>query len=321
MKRTPLLLSFGLAASVGTAAWLFAENRNLRMELTDGKALRGPSKSVKRVTSAHPAGTPSASNPQSAAVRSPGSPTTRGPAGVAAAASPFLVPGEKETLRIEDNGDGTFTVSVPNGSWASVMSAAELRALGQTMDSVMQASVTKGPGGPSWSPGRAAGPPDTADHGDYATAWASQSPDAGKEWLQVKYPKSVEIGEITIHETYNPGAISSVSAVMPDGSQRIIWEGTMNPDTGVVERAVKVPPGIRSDQIRIELDTSRVPGWNEIDAVELVGTDGSRQWGVESTASSYYGQGRAGGVVFSDQLLDLGEGERESAALPAAFDR
>jgi hypothetical protein len=172
------------------------------------------------------------------------------------------------------------------------MTATELRDFGKVMDSTLQAATTKLPGGPSWSPGQAAGAPNTANHGDYSTAWASQSPDGGKEWLQMKYAKPVEIGEINIHETYNPGAISKVSALMPDGSERVIWEGTMAPEAGVIERAVKVPPGIRSDQIRVELDTTRVPGWNEIDAVELVGTDGTRQWATESTASSYYGQGR-----------------------------
>jgi hypothetical protein len=35
------------------------------------------------------------------------------------------------------------------------------------------------------------------------------------------------------------------------------------------------------------LDTSR-PGWNEIDAVELVGPDG-RAWAVRAVASSNYG--------------------------------
>ena len=320
MKQTTLLLSLGLTASLGTATWLFLENRNLKLELADAAALCVPAKSARRGTSARPDGNPLALTHQPATTGSTGSLPTKGTSASDVPANPFLPPGGKETLSIADNGDGTFTVSVPNGSWKSVMSAGELRALGQTMDAAMQASVTKVPGGPSWSPGRAAGAPDTADHGDYSTAWASQNPDGGKEWLQVKYPKTVEIGEINIHETYNSGAISKVSALMPDGSQKLIWEGTMNPEAGVVERAVKVPRGIRSDQIRIELDTSRVPGWNEIDAVELVGTDGSRQWGAESTASSYFGQGRGGGVVFSERL-DLGEGERESAALPAALDR
>jgi hypothetical protein len=44
--------------------------------------------------------------------------------------------------------------------------------------------------------------------------------------------------------------------------------------------------------VRVYLDTAKVPGWNEIDAVELIGRDGTRQWAVSATASSTYAQGR-----------------------------
>ena len=40
--------------------------------------------------------------------------------------------------------------------------------------------------------------------------------------------------------------------------------------------------------VRIVLDTTRSPGWNEIDAVELVGPQG-RAWASEARASSTYG--------------------------------
>ena len=39
------------------------------------------------------------------------------------------------------------------------------------------------------------------------------------------------------------------------------------------------------------LDTNRAPGWNEIDAVELLGP-GGRQWASDARASSNYGQAR-----------------------------
>jgi len=39
------------------------------------------------------------------------------------------------------------------------------------------------------------------------------------------------------------------------------------------------------------LDTNRTPGWNEIDAVELIG--GGAQWAKQATASSTYNGGRA----------------------------
>jgi hypothetical protein len=51
-----------------------------------------------------------------------------------------------------------------------------------------------------------------------------------------------------------------------------------------------VPPGLHGSSIRIYLDTTRVTGWNEIDAVEVVGRDGTRQWATGAQASSFYGQ-------------------------------
>ena len=46
------------------------------------------------------------------------------------------------------------------------------------------------------------------------------------------------------------------------------------------------------DQLQADLDTSRVPGWNEIDAVEIVGHDGSRQWASQAAASTSYADRR-----------------------------
>jgi hypothetical protein len=41
-------------------------------------------------------------------------------------------------------------------------------------------------------------------------------------------------------------------------------------------------------EIRLIVDTDRVPGWNEIDAVELIGASGVRQWVQSARASSSY---------------------------------
>jgi hypothetical protein len=52
---------------------------------------------------------------------------------------------------------------------------------------------------------------------------------------------------------------------------------------------VPVPEGVPADPIFIvEFDTTRVGGWTEIDAVELVGRDGSRQWAKSADASSTF---------------------------------
>jgi hypothetical protein len=148
--------------------------------------------------------------------------------------------------------------------------------------------------GPRWGHQQAAGAPDTPNGGDVVTAWAPRSYGIGEQWLEVKYDRKVEISSINVHETYNPGAISKVTARMPDGSEKMIWAGTATAEQAPVETSIPVPPGITSDQVRIYVDTNRVRSWPEIDAVELLGKDGSRQWASSTTASSYYGQSTQG---------------------------
>ena len=53
--------------------------------------------------------------------------------------------------------------------------------------------------------------------------------------------------------------------------------------------------------MKVYLDTKRVAGWNEIDAVELIGRDGSRQWAKGASASSSYGASR--GLSFGGDVL------------------
>jgi hypothetical protein len=286
MKSSTIILSAALAASLAVVAWLARENSALRAE-TAGPPRPGP---------------PSAAATAQGFTAAPSTAAGHGRRAEMTARRdhrPEPLPADDVTamvqsgeLAVRDNGDGTVTLVEGGSGFAKVVKPEELGQLAREAHAAAAVHLTKRPGGPSWSPGQAAGAPDTLQHGDYSTAWASQQPDGGREWLRLTYGKAVEVSEVNIHETYNPGALSKVSAIMPDGSERVLWEGTGTPEEGVIERTVKVPPGIRSDQILVELDTARVPGWNEIDAVELVGRDGSRQWAAESTASSYYGEGR-----------------------------
>ena len=151
----------------------------------------------------------------------------------------------------------------------------------------------KGPQAASYAGGKATGTPDGDEHGrDSPNAWCPAPMSSGGEWLKLSYGKPVEISEIAIHESYATGALSRVVALMPDGKERVLWEGKEPVEPPPVQRIVPVPPGVRMDQIRIELDTTRTNTWQEIDAVELVGRDGSRQWAKEAESSSYWGSGR-----------------------------
>ena len=148
----------------------------------------------------------------------------------------------------------------------------------------------------AWGPEQAAGAPDTMQAGDISTAWASANPDGGEEWLKLEYERAVDIAEVRVRETYNPGAISKVTAFLADGRELTLWEGTEPPSQAPVEMSFQVPSTLVARSVKVYLDTTRVPGWNEIDAVAIVARDGSVQWAQHVKASSTYAQ-RGGGLT------------------------
>ena len=77
----------------------------------------------------------------------------------------------------------------------------------------------------SWGPEQVTGPPDTPNAGDCTTAWASRDPDGGLEWLAVGFDRAVEIAEVRIRESYNPGAIVKVVALV-NNQEVVLWEGS-----------------------------------------------------------------------------------------------
>ncbi len=121
---------------------------------------------------------------------------------------------------------------------------------------------------------QATGPSDTPTAGDYNTAWASQEQDAGVETLELTFEVPVKPAGIAIVESYNPGAISTIEAYNADGDEWVvIYEGTAEPseETYRIFTPELTPVDFATNQIRLTLDSATVPGWNEIDAVQLFG--------------------------------------------------
>jgi hypothetical protein len=139
-----------------------------------------------------------------------------------------------------------------------------------------------------WSPEQATGAPDTSTTEDAPTAWTPLEPTAGAEWLVVRFPRAVAVDEVRIRESLNPGTVWRVSATVEDGASSILWAGDDPTTAAPADLVVRAKGEVVSRQVRIELDTARRPGWKGIDAVELVGRDGSRQWASEAEASSSY---------------------------------
>jgi len=147
-------------------------------------------------------------------------------------------------------------------------------------------------GGPkrSWGHEQATGAPDTRQPGDVPTAWASKNPDGGVEWLELDYERAVGIDTIRVVESHNPGAISKVAVIGPNGREDTVWEGNLtgSGQNELLQSDFKIARSVQGQKVRVYVDTGRVPGWNEIDAVQLIGKDGTQQWAVGSTSSSSY---------------------------------
>lgn len=147
--------------------------------------------------------------------------------------------------------------------------------------------------GASWGIEQVTGPPNTSGSGDIPTAWASSTQDGKPEWLLLTYPKRVRPSAIEIHETYNPGAVTKVSAFDRKGKEVVVWKGT-DPTLASAPRGIsKIPVKIDfdTDRVKVHLDSPNFPGWNEIDAVGLRYSWGRILWADSATASSTYGRG------------------------------
>lgn len=152
--------------------------------------------------------------------------------------------------------------------------------------------------GRAWGPEQATGAPDTFVAGDIQTAWASRTQDDMPEWLLLDYAQAVKITKVKVHETHNPGALVRVTAFDENGKEIDLWQGKdptpVGAGMGVSDIPVNVP--INSKRVKIYLDSPRVPGWNEIDAVGIVDDAGKTHWATSARASSTFAEHDAAAV-------------------------
>ncbi|MBL7164615.1 MAG: 6-bladed beta-propeller [Anaerolineales bacterium] len=131
-------------------------------------------------------------------------------------------------------------------------------------------------GSPSWAASQATGEPDTLiDYcGTMDTAWASYE-GYTLEWIELGFDQAVIPTAINIIQTSAPNQVVKVEVLDLDGIYRVVYTGepekiiegcpytlTVYPDVDYEVNGVK----ITIDQTVLEYP------WNEIDAVELVGT-------------------------------------------------
>jgi hypothetical protein len=142
-----------------------------------------------------------------------------------------------------------------------------------------------------WGPEQATGAPDTwPNAGDLGTAWASQTQDGQREWLELTYDAPVRPLAVTVYETYNPGAVDRITGFDAPGNEIELWSGSDPIPAGREKGIAVIPvqPVFDLTRIRVYLDSPKVQGWNEIDAVGLLDAAGTTHWAKSATASSTY---------------------------------
>ncbi len=126
-----------------------------------------------------------------------------------------------------------------------------------------------------YTPARAIGEPKVVYAGYNTEAWCPAQQNTGEDWLELSFATPKRASGIRVRQTFNPGAIVRVEAIEPDGTLHLWWQGNdpyKRPATREIAWfAVKVPPTpYLVAKVRLSLNLAAVPGWKQIDAVQLV---------------------------------------------------
>jgi hypothetical protein len=180
------------------------------------------------------------------------------------------------TVRIDTWTEGVYVMIVTEGEIEGMMTgSSDAGSPGATIEQwAVSATASSQYADADWSASQATGEPDTLECGDYATAWASATA-TGVDWLQLEYATPVYPTGVVIYETYNPGALYQIDMIGETGTEYTVYTTTpaieeLCPTTWSIE-ITGVDEKINT--VTLYLDQSEHSGWNEIDAVKLVGTE------------------------------------------------
>lgn len=129
---------------------------------------------------------------------------------------------------------------------------------------------------PEWGAAQAAGEPDVNSCGDFQFAWASAASDS-IETLEIRYSRSVYPLEIVIHQSFNPDQVVKVEVLNPEtgGYYTVLQQNPAQVVRPCPYQLIVPVEGIDfpTNLVRITVDQSQLGlGWNEIDAVQLIGS-------------------------------------------------
>lgn len=123
-----------------------------------------------------------------------------------------------------------------------------------------------------WSAARVLGAPDvSAAGGDDPNAWASEGADDRIEFLEVGFDQPRRVRGIDIVENHNPGAVTRVELIATDGTRTVAYSSRPTPGAATpLHRRLDIACTAKPiAAVRVTLDSTAVPDWNEIDAIGL----------------------------------------------------
>jgi hypothetical protein len=124
--------------------------------------------------------------------------------------------------------------------------------------------------GTTWSAREMIGAPDQPKCGDIRGAWAASTPDRPTETIDLRFVTPVYATQLNVYETNVPGSITRVEFINEAGTSVVQNFSVSTPSCPRIFTVNASTPFL-TNHVRLTLDTSR-SGYEEIDAVELVGT-------------------------------------------------
>lgn len=126
----------------------------------------------------------------------------------------------------------------------------------------------------AYAPWQATGAANISQRSDDPKSWTPAEPDTGIEWLEVTFAKPVNATEIRVRQNLGPGAIIKLELIDDKGAKHAVFEGVderkYDEWTWWFTQTFEKTPYLVSGA-KITLATNAVSGWNEIDAVQLIG--------------------------------------------------
>lgn len=127
------------------------------------------------------------------------------------------------------------------------------------------------------------------DIGDSPCAWSPSKMNSNSdEWIKVSFAKAIPLRQVAIAENYNQGSISQVYAYNTDGKEFLIYKNSEVPSgpTGKMLRIFPENPIANINAVKVVIDPTRNPGYNQIDAIGISASATPIQATINVSASS-----------------------------------